>query len=79
MADYEGFIEQHLLLAAAGVQPGDGYYGYYMDLEGTMQIGTSKHFRLQVSTLVTAYMRLLSVRARYRSTNVLQRLARERW
>ena len=37
-------------------RPGDGYEGYYRDLETTMQIGTSEYFRKQVSAVVTAFM-----------------------
>ena len=51
MAVYEGFMEQHLLLAAAGVRPGNGYEGYYRDLETTMQIGTSEYFHKHVSAV----------------------------
>ena len=56
MAVYEGFMEQHLLLAAAGVRQGNGYKGYYQDLETTMQIGASEHFRKQVSAVVSSFM-----------------------
>ena len=55
VAVYEGFIEQHLLLAAAGVPAGVGYEGYFDGLETTMQIGTSEYFRRQVSAVVRAF------------------------
>ena len=41
-------MEQHLLLAAAGVRPGNGYEGYYRNLETTMQIRASEYFRKHV-------------------------------
>ena len=62
VAVYEGFIEQHLLLAAAGVPAGVGYEGYFDGLETTMQIGTSEYFRRQVSAVVRAFRRLLLVK-----------------
>ena len=56
VAVYEGFMEQHLLLAAAGVRQGNGYKGYYQDLETTMQIGTSEYFHKHARAVVSTFM-----------------------
>ena len=56
VAVYEGFMGQHLLLAVAGVRPGNGYEGYYQDLETMTQIGTLEYFRKHVSAVVSNFM-----------------------
>ena len=54
VAVYEGFVEQHLLLAAAGVPAGVGYQGFFGGQETTMQIGTSEYFQRRLSAIVHA-------------------------
>ena len=54
MAVYEGFVEQHLLLAPAAVPAGVGYEGFFGGQETTMQIGTLEYFQRRLSTVVHA-------------------------
>ena len=54
----EVFLDQHLLLAAAGVDPREGLEGHYVRLGRTLQIGTGDYFRQQVKDVIAAHQAL---------------------
>ena len=56
---YEGFVDQHLLLAEAGVDPLVGLERPFRNLGKTHQIGTSEFFTHQVSSLVDGFWRVV--------------------
>ena len=54
----EVLLDQHLLLAAAGVDPREGLEGHYVRLGRTLQIGTGDYFRQQVKDVIAAHQAL---------------------